>query len=73
MGMECSTIREKMNECRILVEIPKGKRPAERSRRKWENYIRVRNRMGYMDWIHLAKDGDQWLALVNTVMNLWIP
>jgi hypothetical protein len=24
-----------------------------------------------VDWIHLAQDGDQWWALVNTVMNLW--
>jgi hypothetical protein len=23
-----------------------------------------------VDWIHLAKDRDQWWALVNTVMNL---
>jgi hypothetical protein len=23
-----------------------------------------------MDWIYLAKDRDQWKALVNTVMNL---
>jgi hypothetical protein len=22
-------------------------------------------------WIHLTQDRDQWLALVNTVMNLW--
>jgi hypothetical protein len=26
----------------------------------WEN----------MDWIHLAQNRDQWLAVVNTVMNL---
>jgi hypothetical protein len=26
-----------------------------------------------MDWIHLAEDGDQWEALVNTVMNLRVP
>jgi hypothetical protein len=26
-----------------------------------------------MDWIDLAKDGDQWWALVNTVMNLRVP
>jgi hypothetical protein len=26
-----------------------------------------------MDWIQLAQDRDQWRALVNTVMNLWIP
>jgi hypothetical protein len=25
------------------------------------------------DWIHLAWDKDQWLALVNMVMNLWVP
>jgi hypothetical protein len=24
-----------------------------------------------MDWIDLAQDMDQWMALVNTVMNLW--
>jgi hypothetical protein len=25
-----------------------------------------------MDWIDLAQDKDQWRALVNTVMNLWV-
>jgi hypothetical protein len=25
------------------------------------------------DWMHLAQDRDQWFALVNMVMNLWIP
>jgi len=26
-----------------------------------------------VDWMQLAQDRDQWQALVNTVMNLWIP
>jgi hypothetical protein len=26
-----------------------------------------------VDCMHLAQDSDQWLALVNTVMNLWVP
>jgi hypothetical protein len=27
---------------------------------------------GGVDWIHVAQDRDQWRALVNTVMNLWV-
>jgi hypothetical protein len=27
---------------------------------------------GGMDWIDPAQDRDQWRALVNTVMNLWV-
>jgi hypothetical protein len=29
--------------------------------------------LGYMDWIDLAEDRDQWRALVNTVMYLQGP
>ena len=29
--------------------------------------------MGGMDWIDLAQDRDRWQALVNTVMNVWVP
>jgi hypothetical protein len=28
---------------------------------------------GSIDWIDLAQDRDRWRALVNAVMNLWIP
>jgi hypothetical protein len=28
---------------------------------------------GDVDWIDLAQDGDQWIGLVNTVMNLRVP
>jgi hypothetical protein len=28
---------------------------------------------GGMDWIRLAQDRDQWMALVNTKMNLQVP
>jgi hypothetical protein len=26
-----------------------------------------------MDWFNLAMDMDQWQALVNMVINLWVP
>jgi len=31
--------------------------------------------MGYggMDWIGLSQDRNKWQALVNAVMNLWVP
>jgi hypothetical protein len=28
---------------------------------------------GGMDWTHLAQLREQWQALVNVVMNLWVP
>jgi len=39
--------------CKILVQTPEGKRPPERTKRKWEDNIR----MDVRDWIHLAQDG----------------
>jgi hypothetical protein len=26
-----------------------------------------------VDWIDMAQNRDKWRALVNTVMNLWVP
>ena len=29
--------------------------------------------MGGMGWIELAQDRERWWALVNVVMDLWVP
>jgi hypothetical protein len=29
--------------------------------------------MGDVDWIGLAQDRNRWRALVNSVLNLWVP
>jgi hypothetical protein len=67
---------ETSNAYRILVGKPEGKRALGRRRRRWadntEMYLRV-IRWGGMDWIDLAEDRDQWMALVNTVVNLRVP
>jgi hypothetical protein len=57
-------------------EKPERKRPLGRSRRRWGDNIKMNLReVGWdgMDWIHLAKNRDQWRALVNTAMNLRVP
>jgi hypothetical protein len=66
-------VGEKRKVYRVLVEKADGKRPLGKPRRRWEDGIRMDLRQsiwGSVEWIQLAQDGDRWLALVNTVMNL---
>jgi hypothetical protein len=69
-------IGERRNAYKILVGKPEGKRPLEKPRRRWEDNIRMGLReikWGRMDWMHLAQDRKQWLAVVDTVMNFRFP
>jgi hypothetical protein len=61
---------------RVLVGKPKGKRPLERPRHRWENNIRLdlgEIGINELNWIQLAQDRVQWRAFVKTVMNLRVP
>jgi hypothetical protein len=42
----------------------------------WEDNIKIKLKergWGGTDWSHLARDEDQWQALVNMVMSLCVP
>jgi hypothetical protein len=60
------------NAYRILVGKPEG-----RQRSRWVDNIKMdlgrEIEWGGMDWIDLAQDREQWRALVNMVMSLWVP
>jgi hypothetical protein len=69
-------MEEMRSACKILVRKPKGKRPLGRHRHRCEDNIRMcLRKIGWegVDWIHHAENRDQWQALVNVVMNLWLP
>jgi hypothetical protein len=78
MGRACSTnwAGAERNAHRILMGKPEGMRPLGRPRCRWEDNIKMdlrEIRWGGMDWIDLDQDRHKWSALVNTVMNLWVP
>jgi hypothetical protein len=61
---------------RVLVGKREGKRPLWRTRRRWEDNIKmdlqeVEGDCG--DWMELAQDRDRWRALVNKMMNIRVP
>ena len=61
---------------RVLVGKPEGKRPLGRTRRRWEDNIKIDLQevgLGCGYWMELAQDRDRWRALVSTVMNLRVP
>jgi len=69
-------VGERRCVCRVLVGKPEGKRSLGRPRRRWQDNIKMDIRevgCGGMDWSDLAQDKDSWRALVNAVMNLWVP
>jgi hypothetical protein len=64
------------NVYRLLVGKPEKKKPLRRPRHRWVDNIRMDlGEVGWGDvnWIDLAKDRNRWRALVNSVLNIWVP
>jgi hypothetical protein len=66
---------EKRNAYRLLVGKPEGKRLLGRSRCRWVDIKMDLGKVGWddVDWTGLAQDRNRWRALVNSVLNLWVP
>jgi hypothetical protein len=67
---------QKRNMYRLLVGNPERKRLLGRPRRRWIDNIKMdllEIGVSVLGWIGLAQDRYRWRALVNSVMNLWVP
>jgi hypothetical protein len=69
-------IEEKSNAYGLLVGKPEGKGSLGRPRRRWVVNIKMdlgEVGSGDVDWIGLPQGRNRWRAVVNALMNLWVP
>jgi hypothetical protein len=75
MGRACSTHGSDGECIQNFGGKIRMKRPLERLKCRWDDVKIELGEIGFGDihWIPLAKDKDQWRALVNTVFNILAP
>jgi hypothetical protein len=67
---------EMRNAYKVLARKPEEKRKLGRTRRRLEDNIRTdlrEIRCGYVHWMRLSQNKEQWRTLVNNVINLLVP
>jgi hypothetical protein len=74
---ECAAGKgERRGLYRVLVAKPEEKRPLGRTRRRRKSNMKMElQELGCegMEWIELAQDRGRCQAIVNAVINLWVP
>jgi len=76
MGGHVELMGEGRGVYRVLVGKPERKRPFGRTRRRWDDSVKIDLQemgRGGMDWIELAQDRDRLRVLVTAVMNHRVP
>jgi len=76
MGRACGLYDRQRGAYKVFVGRPEGKRPLGRPVHRWKDNIKMDLKgggWGGMDWLYLAEDRDNWLALVNAEIILWVP
>jgi hypothetical protein len=58
MGGACSTNGKKLNEYRLLVGKPEGRRPLGRARRRWVDNIRMDLVKAGLVWLRIGTGGE---------------
>ena len=60
---------------KIVIDKPTGNRPSGRSRRKWNEYVRMYlNEIGVNTriWVYSVQNRDYWTNIMNATWNLRI-
>jgi hypothetical protein len=61
------------NPCKIFVDKSDGKRTLGRPRRRWDIMNTKEMRGQVVDWIRVARKGNQWRAFMKKVMKFRFP
>ena len=72
----CGIYEEKKDTYSVLVGKTWGTRPLGRPKCRWKNNIKIDFQeivSEVLNVINLAEDRHNWLAVLNTVMNLLVP